>query len=307
MAAIAVVVQKNDHSLGYYDLTTGLELARVALDPYPHEFALSPDGRYAYSCHFGVALAEDEGPGGNTVSIVDIPARRRVGTIDCGPWRRPHGIAVDSKGRIYVLSEGESELLVCDDPSSGRFDRHQPTGGAGSHIVTVCDDGRLAFSSNMKSNTLSILFPGQPERQPVVLSAGARPEGSAIDAEERRLYVTNRESADLTVIDVKRQCVVDRIDTPPGPVRLCWDSAGRLLVALYHQQGLARIEPTRADRMDLLTLPGRPISVAFDATGNRALLSTLDDEICLVDLDGWRLAGRIVTRAGPDPIALVSP
>jgi hypothetical protein len=47
-----------------------------------------------------VALAEDEGPGGNTISIVDLTTPRRVGLIDCGAWRRPHGIAFDGRGRL---------------------------------------------------------------------------------------------------------------------------------------------------------------------------------------------------------------
>ncbi len=38
---ILVVVQKGDHSLGYYDLERGEELHRIPLDPYPHEFVLN--------------------------------------------------------------------------------------------------------------------------------------------------------------------------------------------------------------------------------------------------------------------------
>ncbi|MBI3122737.1 MAG: hypothetical protein HYZ03_10690, partial [candidate division NC10 bacterium] len=61
---VIVVVQKGDHSLGYYDFETGAELDRVPIDPFPHEFAISPDGRLAYMAHFGVALAEDEDTAG---------------------------------------------------------------------------------------------------------------------------------------------------------------------------------------------------------------------------------------------------
>lgn len=45
---VMVVVQKGDHSLGYYDFETGRELGRVGVDPFPHEFTLSSDGRVAY-------------------------------------------------------------------------------------------------------------------------------------------------------------------------------------------------------------------------------------------------------------------
>ncbi|MBI4841891.1 MAG: hypothetical protein HY803_12615 [candidate division NC10 bacterium] len=144
---VIVVVQKGDHSLGYYDFETGAELDRVPIDPFPHEFAISPDGRLAYMAHFGVALAEDEGPGGNTVSVVDIQARRRVGTIHCGEYRRPHDVTFDANGALYVLSEGSSNLLVVQDPRSGRIDHVVPTGGEGSHKVSVSRDGSLAFCS----------------------------------------------------------------------------------------------------------------------------------------------------------------
>lgn len=74
---VILVVQKGDHSLGYDDFETGSEIDRVPVDPFPHEFSLSPDGRFAYLAHFGVELAEHEGAGGNTVSVVDLRARRR--------------------------------------------------------------------------------------------------------------------------------------------------------------------------------------------------------------------------------------
>ncbi len=194
---VLLVVQKNDHSLGYYGLESGCELDRVPLDPYPHEFALTGDRRTAFIGHFGVALAEDEGPGGHTVSVVDIPARRRVGTLDCGRFRRPHGIDLDAKGAVYAVSEGASRLLVARDPADGRFGGDQPTGGQGSLWVTVTRDGCLAFVSNMVSNSVTVLFPQEPARPPVILPVGERPEGSVLDAAEQRLYVVCRESSQI--------------------------------------------------------------------------------------------------------------
>ena len=103
MREVMVVVQKGDHSLGYYDFETGRELGRVAVDPFPHEFTLSADKRTAYLAGFGVALAEHPGDGGSTVSIVDVAGRRRIGTVHCGDYRRPHDVALDGRGTLYVL------------------------------------------------------------------------------------------------------------------------------------------------------------------------------------------------------------
>ena len=127
-----VVVQKDDHSLGIYDYADGRERARVALPPYPHEFAVDAAGRFSYQCHFGVRVAEDEGAGGDEVSVVDLARAEHVRSIRCAPWRRPHGIAFDGRGVLYVLSEGASRLLVVPDPRTGGVERDLPTGGRGS-------------------------------------------------------------------------------------------------------------------------------------------------------------------------------
>src|SRR5579864_781408 len=304
MRDVIVVVQKGDHSLGYYDFATGTELGRTPIDPFPHEFVLSSDRRFAYSCHFGVALAEDEGQGGNTISIVDLTAQRRVGTIDCGTWRRPHGVAFDGRGRLYVLSEGTSTLLVVNDPSSGQPSTTMPTGGKGSHLVAVTADGGKAFCSNMVSDTVTIVFPHDPSRPPIVVPVGRRPEGSVLDAEERHLYVVNRESAGISVIDAQTLTLARTIPTPPGPVRICLDDAGTLLVPFYHRKAIGRFNPDGTCRA-LVDVPGAPISIAFHAPSRTALASLYGDMVVLVDLDRFRIRSTVATRRDPDPLNVV--
>lgn len=308
-----LVVQKGDHSLGYYALASGAELARVPVDPYPHEFALSPDRRHAYLCQFGVALAEDEGPGGDAVTVVDVGRAERVATLECGSFRRPHGIALDTAGRVYVLSEQRSRLLCfapyADTGALPAGTRLRPqldrdTAGRGSHLVCVRGDGSAAYCSNMLSGSVTVVYPHHA-RAPEALTVGARPEGSVLSADETLLYVVNRESASISVIDTRTKGVTAVIETPPGPVRVCWDDCGRLLVALYHAGALAVIEPQRPGRQRVIDLPAQPISISFDAGSRAALLSTLEDEVCVVDIDQLTLSRRIPTRSDPDPTAVV--
>lgn len=302
---VMVVVQKGDHSLGYYDFETGRELGRVAVDPFPHEFTLSADKRTAYLAGFGVALAEHSGDGGHTVSIVDVPGRRRIGTVECGDYRRPHDVALDGRGTLYVLCEGSSRLLVVRDPASGRFDHALPTLGHGSHMVTVLRDGSVAFSSNMESGTVTALFPDAPDRPGVVLPVGKHAEGSVLDAEERHLYVMNRESAEITIIDVQQLRVLRSVPTPPGPVRVCRDGE-RLLVALYHGCGLLMVDLNDPARQQVVPLPAKAISVGYHSASRTALLSCHDQRVYLVDTAAGAVLRSIATRSDPDPIAVVS-
>ena len=301
---MVIVVQKGDHSLGYYDLASGREIDRMPLDAYPHECAVSSDGRYLYICHFGLALAEDEGPGGHTVSVVDIGARRRIGVLDCAPYRRPHGIAIDRQNRLYVLSEANSQLLFSSEPLSLKFTATQPTGGLGSHIASVSAEGKRVFSSNMKSNTLSVIFMDQ-ERDPISIPIGARPEGSVLDLAQQKLYVACRESAEIAVIDIHTLQALASIKTGPGPVRLCWDDRQRLLAPLYHAASLAVIDPGQPDRQQLIALPDKPISISFDATTGLALASLHGDQIAVINCAIPQVCQLISTRADPDPALIV--
>ncbi len=305
MRDVILVVQKSDHSLGYYDFATGAEIARVPVDPFPHEFTLSPDRRTAYLASFGVALAEHPGTGGHTVALVDVAGRRRTGTVDCGEYRRPHDVALDGRGTLYVLCEGSSRLLVVRDPASGRFDHALPTLGDGSHMVSVLRDGSVAFCSNMESGTVTALFPDAPDRPAVVLPVGTHAEGSVLDADERRLYIMNRESAEISILDVKRLVVLGSIPTPPGPVRVHRDGE-RLLVALYHGCGLLIVDLREPSRQQVVPLPAKAISVGYHAPSRTALLSCHDQRVYLVDTAARTVIRSFAARLDPDPVAVVA-
>ncbi len=302
---VLLVVQKGDHSLGYYDFITGAELDRVMIDRFPHEFTLSRDQRLAYMAHFGVALAHLPGDGGNTVSVVDLAARQRVGTVTCGQYRRLHDVALDAKGALYILSEASNRLLISKEPATGAVDVGIPTGGIGSHMVTVKRDGSMAFCSNMTSGTVSALFPDDPERPPVLLPVGKQPEGSVLDDDERRLFVVNRESAEIHVIDAEHLVVKDVVRTPPGPVRICRDPGLGLLVALYHGRGLLILDPDDLQRQRVVSLPDKAISVSYHAESGAALLSTHAHCVCVVDTAASVHRRSIPTRGDPDPTAVV--
>ena len=303
---VVVVVQKNDHSLGFYDFETGSELARVLIPEYPHEFAVSADGRYAYTCHFGLKLAEDEGAGGNEISVVDLHTQEFVRSISCAEWRRPHGIAFDGAGGLYVLSEGTGRLLVIPQPATGAIVRALSTGGHGSHIVAVTRDGRLAFSSNMGSATVSILTPQEDDSHPRLLKVGERPEGSAFDAEEQRLLVCNRESAEISVINVARQTVIGRIATPAGAVRIVRRGDASFAVACYHDQSVIVVDADCHSVTKRIPLAGKPVSIGIDPRSGLALAGLLPSGVAVVDLDEGVVVRTIATREGPDPMAVLA-
>src|SRR3989442_5222782 len=76
-----LVGEKVSHSVGFYR-ADGAHIASIPVGKHPHELALSPDGKYLYVSDNGMLWMTDPGEGGNTISIIDICQRKRVGSID---------------------------------------------------------------------------------------------------------------------------------------------------------------------------------------------------------------------------------
>jgi DNA-binding beta-propeller fold protein YncE len=63
----------------------------IPTGPNPHEIVVTPDQRTAY-------LSSYEPPG-NTISVIDLMARKQVKTIPTGNVVRIHGAAISPDGR----------------------------------------------------------------------------------------------------------------------------------------------------------------------------------------------------------------
>src|SRR5688572_32309556 len=93
-----LVANRTGGSISLFDLTTGVEMARVPIGPaIPHEVAVSPDGRLALTGEYG----PNDAPGQHVV-IIDVAEGRRVGRIDLGPKSRPHSLVFLRDGRRAV-------------------------------------------------------------------------------------------------------------------------------------------------------------------------------------------------------------
>jgi len=84
-----LVLEKSDNTLAIVDPATLLIVARVAAGEDPHEVTASDDGRVAYISNYG-----GEGSTLNTISVVDLIARKALPAVDLGALHSPHGLAM---------------------------------------------------------------------------------------------------------------------------------------------------------------------------------------------------------------------
>ena len=299
---LLLVSHKAASSVDFYTLD-GKHLASIPVGKHPHEMVLSPDGRYAYTTDNGTMAIEVVGEGGNTVSIVDLRMRKKVGEINLGKYHRPHGIDVDREGkRLYVTTENPDQLLVID-PAARRVLKTYETKGQTSHIVKLGRDGKWAYVCNSRSASVSAvnLLSGEVK----VIPVGGRPEGSALSTDGKELYVANREGNSISVIDTSRKERIADIKTGQEPVRLAITPDDRTLVyAMLEAQKIGFADARSRRVIAEIPIPGKLVSLNLSPDGKLAFASAQwDDTVYVVSVPERKIVRALKTLpgGGPDP------
>ncbi len=149
-----LVLHKGENAMAIIDPATGKRFGSVPTGQDPHELAVSADGKLAFASNYA-----GPGPrGGNTLSVIDIAARKELHRVDLAPLSRPHGLWF-SDGKLYFTAEG-SMAIARYDPQSNKIDWLLGLGQDRTHMILVTKDQKTIFTSNVSGNTISIIERG---------------------------------------------------------------------------------------------------------------------------------------------------
>ncbi len=292
-----LLVLNKEGSLAIVDPVSGKVLGRVQTGEQPHEVAASGDGKLAFTSNYG----------GKTISVIDIAARKELHRFDLSPMTRPHGLDF-ADGKLYFTAE-LNKLIGRYDPASNRIDWLLGTGQNATHMVLVTPGERQIFTSNIGSDSISIIEPaGVGNWNETVVPVGKGPEGFDLSPDGKQIWAANSRDGTVSIIDVATRKVVHTFGvqtkrsnrlkfTPDGQLVLISDlEAGDLLV-------LERATRKEVKRMNL----GRQVAgILVEPGGARAYVAvTGDNNVAVIDLNGLELQSRIQTGNGPDGMAWI--
>lgn len=297
-----LLVEKCSHAFSFYNLASGQREHSIPLPEYPHEFVVDSQIRFAYVGHYGLEHSGIAGEGGHSVMQIDLAERRLVRTINLHPFNRLHGLQMDALDRLYVLSEEKATLLVLDKPHTDTAPRRAVgSGGVKSHLFALSKDGETAYCMNLLSHTVAKVRPWDPLFTPVLCCPGEKPEGYALSADERTLYVTNRWSQTLAAIDTETMQVKARAPSRDDPTRLYLHPDGqRMLVTNYGERSLSIVDPQTLQERAHVPTGARAIALSFHPTRPLAYVSLDDDRVGIFNLDRCAFDGHIATQREPD-------
>jgi len=298
---ILLLVEKCSHCFSYYDIESGERLHSIALEQFPHEFVVDAAKRYAYVGHYGVETSGHLGHGGTRIFQIDIAERRLARTIDIAPFNRLHGMQMDQQGRLYALSEERAQLVLLDHPETDTAPRRAvPTGGIKSHLFALTRDGQTAYVMNLLSHSVTKIRPHDATAAPVPCSPGEKPEGYALSADERTLYVSNRWSNTLAAIDTATMKVLREAPSREDPTRLYLYRDGRLVVTNYGERSLSVVDPASLRELARIPMEARPIALSFHPERPLAFVSQDNDQLGYFDMETLAFERFIGTQREPD-------
>ncbi|MFW5947871.1 MAG: hypothetical protein ACOCUW_05205 [Gemmatimonadota bacterium] len=291
---LLLVVNKSGSSLSFLDGRTGRSVATVETGYAPHEVAVSPDGRWAYVTDYGTGPEP-----GSTVTIVDVAARARVGTIDLGEHTRPHGVAVVDDGGVWVTTEGSRHVLRLD-PETRSIELEAETGQDVTHMVVAATSRGRVFTANIGSGSVTAVD-AATGRVVAQLETGAGAEGLALSPDGERVYVTNRSAGTLSEIDVATATVTRSLPVGEFPIRVeLLPDGSKALVSNAQANEVAVVDLAEWEVERRIPVGEMPVGIEVVPDGSRAFVAnTGADRISVIDLRTWQVVGQV--EAGPEP------
>ncbi len=169
----------------------------------------------------------------------------------------PHGLAIDSKGKLYV-ADGKVGAIFVIDPETHETEMIKNGKDAGFVLVNglAIDDTDRLFVSDAQAHRI-LIFNKLHKGEAAITSGLMTPAGMAIDNENRFLYVADIGLDQVLVYDADNLTLLRKIGTP--------------------------------DTKHASSAPGdfaKPTSVALDADGNLYVADMLNYRIEVFDADG---------------------
>ena len=149
-SATLLVLAKSDNTVAIIDPATLQALARLPAGPDPHEIIASTDGKLAFISNYG---GSDSAL--NTISVVDLVARKALPPVDLGALRSTHGLDF-AGGKLYFTAE-TNKVIGRYDPATQRVDWVLGTGQDRTHMIAVAPSLDRIVTSNVNSGTISII------------------------------------------------------------------------------------------------------------------------------------------------------
>jgi YVTN family beta-propeller protein len=291
-------------SLSVINAENNTVAATIALHRQPVSIDLDPGGNLAYVANSG----------SNTISIVDLKARREVAVIGAGEEPVQARVSPDGKTLVVPNRAGNSVSLVdaASRPPANSV-RAVFEGCPGAADAVVLPDSSKAFVAcagghQVMAVTLahSKARPDQPDRLETLMDVGHAPLQLALKPDGGELFVSNSLSDNISEVVTGTDDVGGAYMIGDNPVRgLVSSNNSMLYVSDLHSQYVTVYAIDDGKRIGSIHVGDGPSALAFSAAGH--LLFVVDSrsaDVAVVRTASRSLFTVLPTGRGPNAIAV---
>ncbi|QEC70118.1 YncE family protein [Panacibacter ginsenosidivorans] len=303
-----LALSKANHTLAIVDPATLNILARIPVGEDPHEVVASTDGKTAYVCIYGGGSLHE-------INIIDLVAQKPLTNIDTRPLFGPHDITFIN-GKAWFTAEG-SKAVGRYDPATGKLDWSMGTGQDRTHMLHVTADGKIIYTTNVSSGTVSILsdtlvappFPGAKPHEDwmqTVIHTARGSEGFDVSPDGHELWTASSEDGSITIIDLAAKRQSAKVDAKVnGANRLKFTPDGKMVFISSLQSGeLTIYDVATRKEVKRLKLGKGAAGILMDPVGTRAFVAcSADNYIAIIDLKTLEVTSHLDVGGVPDGLA----
>jgi len=304
-----VLIDKRGAHVRFVDPITYKELSNLEIGNAPHDLAISPDHKTVYIPVYGDGVYGNNPHPGHTIAVIDLATREVTATIDVSPYIAPHGIQVDSRGKLYVTCDLSRKLLVID-PKTRAIEAAIDTVGTG-HWVAVLPDASKAYIPNKNDKLFISVIDLKARKMIGEIPAPNGIQGIAASPDGKRVVASDMVEPTLLVIDTASDKVVDRValqETTKGSFKPRFTPDGSKILVANISDGPGRVNIISISdlhgKQQVLTVGKNPMGFAFAPDGRTALVANDGDgTITVIDLNELKVLSSFKAGTGIETAA----
>lgn len=297
-----LILNKAEATMVIVDASTLEIVAKVPTGDFPHEVAVSADGKTAYVANYGGQQPN------NSISVIDIPSRKELKRIGLGGFYRPHGIVV-ADGKVYFTSE-TSRTVARLDPATEKIDWVMGTGQTATHMLAMTPDKGKIYTANIASDTVtSINLKGPPNPANIVqIAVGSQPEAIDVSPDGKEVWVGQNGDGKISIIDPATDKVKETISVGKVPIRVKFTPDGRYVLVSDASSGeLVLVDAVTRNEVKRVAVGGVPVGILVQPDGRNAYVAlTQLDIVKVFDLGSMEFVKDLKPGDNPDGLGWAS-
>ncbi len=302
-----LVAVKGEHRLAIVDPATGSVLASVPESGITgHEVAASRDGKLAFVPIYGNSGVGKPGTDGNSIDVIDLAARKIVGTIAFDHGVRPHCAVFGPKdGLVYVTTELDHSITIID-PKTLKIVGAIPTGQPESHMLALAHNGLRGYTANVGPGTVSVLDM-QARKVLKIIPISGQTQRISISNDDKWVFTADQTQPRIAVIDtaadtVAKWIAIDGLGYGSAPTR----DNHWLLMTIPEKNEIAVVNLAMMQVARTIVTPPDPEEVIVTPDGKHAWVSCVDsNQVAEIDLATGKVTKTVSTGKASDGLAWV--